>query len=542
LKHSCLKKIITVSMVFVLTFTLLTFTSCESETHDTELMSFEFTLTDQDVEEALALTEQLEVYIEEENNSKIVSTAKLLQDKRDYIVHQSLVGKINYYSDLEDDQAYGTYASAEDANYTVREESLRVLKKLYRSDLPAKDKVFEDWTEAEIKTLEVSDEDIAAIEKQQDELLQEYLALDNTDPETWSTAQEEIYLEFVHSGQQLAFLYGHDNYYNYAANEIYNRVYSKDQRESFRESVKEQILPLYLEVEALYQEKRDRLTEDQEALFSSLRKDTCLQSNEYLAGYIESYPEEMKTIMNYIFDREAVVYSESENAYGIAYTNYSNYCDQPFVFLGNGCQDLLTFVHELGHYVSFYHFADDELPYDTCEVQSQGGEWLLLNYLDGKLDAEVYEAFLLWRLRYGLDIITLSTLVDEFEEEVYTRAELASPDEFESILEDVVDSYEGIEELYSIDELYTYAQRVSIEVPVYYLSYATSEVASMSFYAVANEEGYEIAQDIYIDLCLKTPTDRTFSDTLMDVGLPDPFEEENIVKIKETFENVFEAE
>lgn len=498
-------------------------------------MSFAYTLTDQDEEDALALVRELGTYIESGDNEKIISAADRLQEKVDYLSHQYLIAEIKYYSDMEDGEAYENYVTSEDAYLNVREETLRVLKILHKTDLSAKENIFADWTDAQIKELAFSGEAIA-LQKARSDLEREYLALDDS-AGTWSAEVEEIYCRFVNSGRQLAALYGYDNYYDYAANEIYMRKYSEEQRASFRENVKEKLLPFYLEVDASYQEKRSQLTEEQKDLRYALRYDPCLESNEYLAGYISSYPEEMKTIMNHLFDRNAVVYTESPNAHGVAYTGYSEYCDQPFVFLGKGVQDLMTVVHELGHYTAYYHFNDAQLPYDTCEVHSQGNEWLFVHYLDGKIDPKVYEVFLLHRLRIGLQIVIMSTLVDEYEEQVYNSGEISSPGAFKTIMNAVLDNYPGIEAFATRESIYNYAQHVQIETPVYYLSYATSELASILFYTVAEEEGYIAAQKIYTDLCLKTPVDKVFFDTLSDVGLPDPFAVETVEKIMDAFDD-----
>ncbi len=474
--------------------------------------------------------------MDEGENSKIVTTYEEVEANLDYIHHQYVVSEVQYFSDLTDDEAYENYVDAEDAYMTLCEESLRVQKKLYNSDLPAKDKVFADWTEAELKDLSVDSKELVELEREQNELFREYLNLENPETEEWSDELEEIYLDYVKNADKIADLYGYDNYYDYAAKELYMRDYSLQQRESFRENVKEYILPLYLQVDELYEEKRDNLTREQWEELSALQNDTCSEFDELLTGYIDSYPEEMREIMNYMFGREAIVYADSEEAHTAGYTNYSYYMDQPFVFLGNACQDMLTVVHELGHYVSLYHFTDASLPYDTCEVHSQGNEWLMMQYLDGKIDQDVYDTFVLWRLKYGLDTVVLSTIVDEYEEAVYGSQSISSPEEFEDILLGVLEEYENIEDFASKEDLYTYIQYVTIESPVYYLSYATSELSAISFYTVVEEEGYEAAQDIFVALCLETPTDNLFFDTLEDVGLPNPLEMDTVNRIIDSFD------
>lgn len=537
-----MKKIYIGRCLFLLIITFLfikvNFATYQSQPDSSAPMSFEFSLNETDIADTLDIIEQLETYIDNGKHFKIIKTSEKLSDKMDYITHQYLVGEMLYYADLEDEDAYERYVFSEDAYLTVCEENLRVLKKLYLSDLPSKKKVFADWTDAELHALSVSSKEILDLEKKQNDLVREYLTLDNPESEEWSVAMDNIYCEYVKTSQQLARLNHYDNYYDYAANEIYKRKYTKEQRESFRQNVKELILPFYIEVESMYQSKRALLNEEQQALFSSLRKDTCEPTNEYLTGYINSYPEDMKACMNHLFDRNALMYTTSENAYQTAFTNYSTYCEQPYVFLGNQSQDLLVLIHELGHYTSFYHFTDATLPYDTGEVHSHGNEWLMLSYLDGKLNPQVYEVFLLWRLRSGLDTIILSTIVDEYEETVYNYEKHPSPKQFFGIMEDILENYDGYETLVSKEELYIYSQYVTIEAPVYYLSYATSELASMSLYSIAEQQGYEAAQNIYIDLCLKTAINQVFFDTLKDVGLPNPFDADTVEKIITSFEAI----
>ena len=522
-----------IALILICAFVIIGCTKSESPL---QKMSYEYTLTKEDVDNALTLIAQLESFINDRNNIQIIEAEKTLREMDAYITHQYIVAEINYYSDLEDVDAYDAYVTAEDAYMTVREESMRVLRMLYESDLTAKTAVFLDWTSKDLKSLQVSSKEVADLEKEQNELMREFLALDNEDSLKWSEETAEIYLQYVESAGSLALNYGYDNYYDYAANEIYSRKYSREQREMFRKSVKEKVLPFYLDIYEIYQDKKGNLTEEQKQIFSSLRKNTCNQSNEYLKGYIESYPDKMAEKMNYLFEREAIIYTESENAYDIAYTNFSDYYSQPFVFLGNGCQDMLTLVHEMRHYTSLYHFTNAVLPYDTGEVQSQGNEWLMLKYLEDKLNEDVYEVFLMWRLCYGLENIIISTYVDEYEELVYTCKEDLDKDALEVIFKELVNDYVDMELFIDNESLYDYVQQVTMRSPVYYLSYATSEIAAMTFYTVATEEGYEVAQEMYVDLCLETPTDKLFFDTLIDVGLPNPFEEDTIERIMDAFE------
>lgn len=498
-------------------------------------ISFEYDLTQQKLEEALMSVDRVEQEIDEGNNFGLVRLVSKMNMQLSYVAHQYAVGQILYYSNLKDESAYQKFVFAEDGYMTMREQCLYVLKKLYESDLPAKESVFKSWTEEDIQILYTTDEAVNELKRRESELTREYLALDEDGSQTWSDAVENIYFDFIKNADAISTHYGYENYYEYASAEIYLREYTKEQRERFRESVKEYLLPFYNQTYELYIQKRSLLNSSELREFNSLRKGQCTPDNLYLTGYINSYSGNMKTVMNYLFERDALVYTQSDNAYGMAFTNYSSYYDQPYVFLGNGYQDIFTLVHELGHYTAYYHFINGDIGYDTCEVHSQGNEWLLTYYLDGELDEDVYDVLVLWQLSNSLETVILSTLVDEYEEKVYER-EITSVNEFDTIMATLYTDYEGIENLGDIENIYNYVQRATMRSPVYYLNYATSSTVSMSLYSIASENGYATAQAIYADLCLETPTDNAFLDTLADVGLPSPFEEQTIFSIIDAFD------
>lgn len=279
--------------LLIITFLFITvnFAAYNSQPDYSAPMSFKFTLNETDIADTLDIIEQLETYIDNGKNFKIIKTSEELSDKMDYLSHQYLVGEMLYYADLEDEAAYERYVFSEDAYLTVCEESQRVLKKLYLSDLPSKKKVFADWTDAELRSLSVSNKEILDLEKEQNDLVREYLTLDNPESEEWSVALEKIYYEYVKASQQLARLNQYDNYYDYAANEIYMRKYTKEQRESFRQNVKEFILPFYIEIDSLYQSKKVLLNEEQKAFFLHYAKILVSHQTSILQDILTATPK-----------------------------------------------------------------------------------------------------------------------------------------------------------------------------------------------------------------------------------------------------------
>ena len=155
---------------------------------------------------------------------------------------------------------------------------------------------------------------------------------------------------------------------------------------------------------------------------------------------------------------------------------------------------------------------------------------MFISYLDGKIDPAVYELLLLARLTRGFEEIILATAVDECEERIYS-SELASEEACAAIISEVVKTYG--EELAEELSMSFYFRYVAVDNPVYYISYATSELASISHYikAEADPDG---ARAAYVKL-LKTTDFIGFKEGLDRCGFLDPFSEDTFKSITDTF-------
>ena len=98
---------------------------------------------------------------------------------------------------------------------------------------------------------------------------------------------------------------------------------------------------------------------------------------------------------------------------------------------------------------------------------------------------------------------------------------------------DICAKYEGIEESF---DMVTYVKYVSILQPVYYISYATSEISSISLYLIA-EENYATAQEIYRKLQEDIDPTAGFLANVELAGLMSPFAEETYVALQAALAN-----
>ncbi|MBR2633948.1 MAG: hypothetical protein IKD31_00020 [Clostridia bacterium] len=525
--------------LIVLTVSVFSARWWKSEVQMPPKMDFSCFLSEEDVAVAMDRLAHLEKLIDGGKNLAILFEAEQVYEDWERIYHGYLMAQLAYYADMEDPSAEEHFRFAEESYTRGQAEWMRVLKKLYESELFAKKIVFQNWSAGDLAELESSDGEVGELNQAQNELLHRYFDLE-WDASAWSEEVAELYLEFVSNANRIAALYGYENYYEYASREIYLRDYDAEERKQFRQSVLRKLLPYYARVAQSYRLALSNLSEEEAALLNVLTEDPCLPENEYLNGYLESYSGEMNTAMNALFDREALFCAEKESAYEIAYSEYSDYLQQPFVFLGYGYQQILTLIHELGHYTAYTHYLSGALPYDLGEVHSQGNEWLFLDYLEERIENEaVYEAFLLYRLQNGLLTVVMSTVVDEFEERVYTAAEGGATPMLRNILSDV---WEGVEAESGIrlhrSDFDAYVQQVTMESPVYYLSYAVSEIAAMSLYAEAQTNGYEAAQAIYTELCLEADPALSCREALEAAGLPNPLLWDTMAKIGDAYDSL----
>ena len=121
----------------------------------------------------------------------------------------------------------------------------------------------------------------------------------------------------------------------------------------------------------------------------------------------------------------------------------------------------------------------------------------------------------------------ISTMVDEFEEMVYTNAAAldGSVEQLDKFMAEICVRYGGksfIEEY--MTDVSSYWKYVVIESPVYYISYAVSGISAMSFYGQV-ASNYNAALEIYQAFTAGELIEDAFLENLKNAGVSSPFEE-----------------
>ncbi len=490
----------------------------------------EYTLSEEDIaafEAQLLLCEQM--LQDGASYADMEIAADTLSELASGLIYQSNIAEIIYHCDMKDEEAVENHLfSAEVVSETDAEETA-FLRELYASG--EYERYFEDDPEVFLKYLEAYSEEAAELEFRNEEIQAEFYDLGE---EEFEEKIAPLYCEFINNYNEIAQMSGYDNYYDYATALIYKRDFGSEERELFREYVKTYIVPLYYSTYEQHEESYTKLSRTEKRFISELLYEAYDSLDaDYVNDYFATLPESSRDGMLHMFEEEAYVRVDNENALEGAYTTGIGV---PFCYFGPGMQPAFTIVHEIGHYYADYHFSTAWISFDLCEVHSQGNEMLFLTYLETVLEPEIFEALEDYRIYYFIDTITVATLMDEFEEAVYLLPDDVdyTAEDFDALMEQLIRSYGFAED----DEYIRYNMQwlwrnVGISYPAYYLSYGTSAMASLSLYNMSQED-YDAALEAYRILVEEADENKNFTGTLEKAGIDSIFEEAAYIKLRAT--------
>ncbi len=481
------------------------------------------TVTDEDFAEAdrlLASYELLSIYGSDINAAK--KAYSLLSASIRHIRSQVSIASLIYYMDRSDKSAYERYIELYDGSGKLTARYTECQRKIYISS-PMRDELFAGWSERDIKDILDYSGEVNELKTNNKELKNQ---LGDLSGEEYSEGAAVIYAQLVQNCNRIAEIEGYGNYYDYASKEIYHRDYGRAELDDFSIAVADIYIPLFEQLNCMLESRLDKLDDSQLAeleAFSSAPFDSL--DRNYLYGYLSSLSGSMRDGMLHALTNRNIVFADNANSHGTAVQMYIYDLNSPFCLFGSRTQYTTAIVHELGHYYgSLYSRVSS---YDLAELQSQGNEMLLLAYMQGEMESELFSALELKTLCSSLRLIAICTIVDEFEREVYS---LDSVDgytscEFDAIMSKVCEKYGGIEHINSIFniDMNRYWRKVGINNPVYYVSYATSMASVLNIYSVLKEDTAK-GREIYRSLVEDVNKNELLLSALEKVGLSSPFD------------------
>ena len=253
-------------------------------------------------------------------------------------------------------------------------------------------------------------------------------------------------------------------------------------------------------------------------------------------------------------------YFTSDNGEEGAYTYYIQNKNTPIMYFddsydsyyGYSYSTAFTFVHEFGHYYADVYSAGADFSMDHAETHSQGDEMMFLAWLASNCPkgAEYgYKLLQAYQLYNILNTIVQATIVDEFEQAVYSNT--YGEGEFKNGIQSaayakrykaILDSYgTGMSDLLG-EDYWTY---VVVDNSAYYISYAMSALPSLELFVKATSN-LDTAREAYFKLftCVydeasdaDSDGEVTYSEALAYAGLDSPFSQSMYDAISQYFAN-----
>ena len=489
-----------------------------------------YTLTQEEVDNYYVLLDRCEdLALIGENVEEIEVLFEELDAMYNYLYAQNSIATVHYYADMKDEALTQRHLDCMDICADANDAYIQMVRRVYLSDTPAKDALFEGWSQQDIAYLLNYDERVVQLNKRNAEITVEYQAA------TDDAVKIALFKETVLNNNAIAQIYGYETYYEYASELIYKRDYGADELENMRRYGKEYLADLYSTALDTFRKNYNRLSSVKQQSVSAFRfNDYDSIRADHIGRYLQVMPDTMEEHIQNMIKQDSL-FTKSNKAMAGAFT--ISVGDRSYCFFGPGYANLATVIHEGGHYYASQYADLNSIPMDLAETHSQANEWLFLAYLDGKFAANEYQSVMDYRFCSDLSTVLVCLMVDEFEQKVYaTDVTNFTAADFDAIMDGIVSEYFDPEyAATNLADMNSYWRQVVVDHPVYYLSYAVSAVAAIDLYTVAQAD-FEAAKEIYRKLC-EEPLDAGFLANIQAAGLAGPFDESFYKELQEILNN-----
>lgn len=483
-----------------------------------------YTLTQEELSKYYADLESCKTMaLEGTDREGLEALSDSLDEQYENIQKQQTIAFVNYSRDQTDEEATQLHLDATDKLTKAYDAMMLMLREVNASESPIKDVLFADWTEEDLKMLSAYTSEIAQLEKENEELVVEYQALSEGE---LAEGIIPLYQKLIANNNRIAQIYGYDNYYTYGYDVVYARDYTTDTVQQARDYAIKYLVPTVPAILQQFALGFQSLTQAEQQVVAAFMEGSYQDTDkDYVNLYIDSLPEDLQAVMNHLWQYDRAIFADSTGAKEGAFT--VNIGDDAICFFGPGYDSTLTLVHEMGHYASTLNLDLDECPMDLAELHSQGNEWLFMNELQDALDPKVYAVIRDYKMYMDMCTILVSFMVDDFEERIYTTDVSGyTKEDFDAVADAVCQAYGGADFVNNyLTDFQSYWRLVVMESPVYYVSYAMSDVAALNLYTIASQDT-EKAYEIYGHLLKDVDLDLGFQENLKKVGLSGPFDSE----------------
>lgn len=420
---------------------------------------------------------------DEANEAKLLALYEKIKSGLLNLKTDVSLAKYDYYLDVTNQENAEFYVDKEELYNSYFSKSLSLFKTVFSTEYAdAFRSHVGDWcADTFAAGGRILSEDQKALKNKINELKQEYdtLIFQSTD----SAALKELYLELVNANNEYARLCGYNSYVDYAYAEVFARDYTAENIQVIEDEIIDEFLPLYTAYTAYvtdngsvfdaYQENHD----SGEEMFTRLKN--C----------IKNISPELKESLDHLLQNILYDADESDTKlFNSCFTQEIYRYNDAYIFISpnHTVSDYITVLHEFGHYNRAYYTATSN-PFrpkgtdDIEEIMSQGLQLLCYDYY-GDYHEKYGSALAAQTIFQKMTAILDGFAVNEAEYRSYTTPDLTI-EKLDAIWAETFEKYGRPFE----DTSWTQISQV-FQKPFYYISYATSGLASFEIFAESRKD------------------------------------------------------
>ena len=357
-------------------------------------------------------------------------------------------------------------------------------------------------------------------ELDEDKYLEIYLEIDKAVNEK----AVKIYISLIETRKKLAKLFGYDNPGEFYYKEVFHRDYSPEEAQLFHKNVKEHIAPIYNSVPTIVH-------------------DAVIETKDVLPTISEILPlisPEVSEIFNKMVEKDLCILTDDmAKSYDGGYTTFISTYRHPVIYnatYGN-YRSITDTVHEFGHYCDYYLNCTDspchsESNFDIAEVPSMGLEVLFYDYYDRMFENCNDEKAHF--LRFFLGSVVDGCYMDEAQQKIYNYEGELTADVVNDIFARTAEEYGMTDDFKRYTWVYVTHNFLS---PFYYISYASSSIASLEIWMTAQTESKEKAVETYLRILSYGSFEYGYNESIRMNGLKGFTDYDTLKKIGESVKN-----
>lgn len=516
----------------------LTFLEAQNKSYNSQVVHGNVNLSDlTSVYEHLDFSEIEQIYTEFKSNcdngydeEEMLSDLNIIAYAVAYVQDMCQIANILYQFDTSDDNYFNELSYSQQIYYKAYDifnQSVKYAAGISKYYKKLSDELGKESVDMYLSYDSSGSETEAAYSAKINEYVNQYYALIN-DSDSTEEQFADLYLEMVKYNNDYANNQVGTDYLQFSYDYMYSRDYTIDEAKKLCDSVAENM-------SALYNNISTDIVENplwQDYMLLSYSEDELL---DFLGSTIENISPEIKQAYDYMVDYQTYSIEPAQNdknrAEG-AFTTYFLSMDSPYIFINmnENYNDVMTFVHEFGHYNEMYQSGSSGSSLDLAEISSQALEFLYIPYYSqiyGEQYADLSEKMsvsnILWAVVSGC-------MIAEFETSVYENPDMTS--------EELITLYDDLETKYNLEEhINWYYVSHLFEQPGYYISYATSGIAAFEIWNTSLTDR-QSAINSYIDLS-SYGSSGNFREVLNNSGMNDIFEEQTMLNISGSISDKF---